>query len=84
MKPLLRALLNSKQPVYINAKSRIEWRPKLLVWDSFRFCDSSAARWDKPALYYTTPKLRTDDFFEACCFALSPLPRPLGAPRAKP
>ena len=52
--------------------ARIEWRPKLRVYDAFRFVDSSAPPYMRASFRVTTPRLRTPDFFEACCFAMSP------------
>ena len=53
-------------------EAKVEWRPKLQVFDAFRFRDAMHPRWNMRAFMTSTPKLRTPDFFEACCFAMSP------------
>ena len=53
----------------------IEWRPLLGVWDVFRYCDATAPMWNVAQFMMTTPKGRSDDWFEVCCYALSPKSR---------
>lgn len=51
---------------------KIEWRPKLAVWDVFRYCDAIGPSYNPASFAITTPRGRTDDWFEVCCYALSP------------
>jgi len=53
----------------------IEWRPMRAAWDIFRYCDATSPRYNMPAFKLSTPKIRTDDWFEVCCYALSPQKR---------
>lgn len=51
---------------------KIEWRPMRGVWDVFRYRDATGPGYNPASFFVSTPKLRTDDWFEVCCFALSP------------
>lgn len=48
---------------------RIEWRPKLQVWDAFRDFESEGSNMMVRAI--TTPKLRTDNLLDAVAFVTS-------------
>lgn len=73
-RPLLRLPLfkppSEKLNLLLGDDVKIEWRPKLRLWDGFRLQDMSGGFYPQ----YAT--LRTGNLFEACCFVLSPHKRP--------